>query len=836
TSHKSLRATDMDAVIFAGSGNRPARNHAEVTMTIDNADRTAPAGVNDRELLEISRRIERDAGSVYRINGRDVRARDVQILFADAATGARSPALVHQGKIGEIIQAKPEQRRRVLEDAAGVAGLHARRHEAELRLKAAETNLTRVEDVIGQLAGQIDGLKKQARQAIRYREVAAKVRKAEAMLFHLRWIEANSDVTDSAHTHDLAVREMAERTREQAEAARIQALRAAELPGLRDAEARAAAGLQRLTNARDLLDREEERAKERVAELDRRLTQFAADIAREQQQASDADVALGRLDAEDAELKEEIKSRVEKRSGVDERVAAAEATLADAERLFAELTTALADLTAKRNQLEASVRSHRDRLARLDQDIANVQAEEQKLAQETGGHGDLATLAAQIEGAQHHLTQSEAAAQASEAAHATARQTLEASRAPVAEADKRVQRLETEARTISKIVNGETKNLWPPIIDGVTVSKGYEKALGAALGDDLDAPVDPSAPMRWTVAGESSGDPSLPPGVEPLAAHVQAPPELTRRLRQIGVVAKERGAELASQLKTGQRLVSPEGDVWRWDGFVAAAHAPTGAARRLAERARLIDVENELEQARIGDRAKRQPLETAETELKAAAGAETSARDAWRAAQREADAARERHANTEREINRHAARKSALTEAHTRLNADRSEAQAAHESAAAALDELPLSLDTETKLAAVRSDIEGHRRLAAQVRAEAQALAREAELADRRVQAILAEQNQWQTRRESAASQIATIEARITEVRAERAELDNAPAVFAEKRRALISEIEAAEGARRVAADALAAAENVIAATDRAAKGPLEALSSAREATARAEE
>ncbi len=836
TSHKSLRAADMDAVIFAGSGNRPARNHAEVVMTIDNSDRSAPAAVNDSQLLEISRRIEREAGSVYRINGRDVRARDVQILFADAATGARSPALVHQGKIGEIIQAKPEQRRRVLEDAAGVAGLHARRHEAELRLKAAETNLTRVEDVIGQLAGQIDGLKKQARQAIRYREVAAKVRKAEAMLFHLRWMEANADVTDSAHTHDLAVREMAERTREQAEAARIQALRAAELPALREAEARAAAGLQRLTNARDLLDREEERAKERVAELDRRLTQFAADIAREQQQASDADVALGRLDAEDAELKDEIKSRVEKRSGVDERVAAAEATLADAERLFAELTTALADLTAKRNQLEASVRSHRDRLARLDQDIANVQAEERKLAQESGGHGDLATLAAGIENAQHHLTQSEAAAQASEAAHAAARQTLEASRGPLTEADKRVQRLETEARTISKIVNGETKNLWPPIIDGITVSKGYEKALGAALGDDLDAPVDPSAPMRWTVAGHDGADPSLPSGIEPLAAHVQAPPELTRRLKQIGVVAKERGTELVSQLKTGQRLVSPEGDVWRWDGFVTTAHAPTGAARRLAERARLIDIEHELEQARSDAAAKRQALETADAEVKAAALAESAAREAWRAAQREADAAREHHAAAEREINRHTARKSALFEAYSRLSIDRTEVEAAHQDAAASLAELPPGLETETKLAAVRSDIDGHRKNAAQVRAEAQALAREAELADRRVQAILAERNEWQVRKTSAASQIATVESRIAEVTAERTELENAPAVFAEKRSALISEITHAEDDRRIAADALAAAETAMAETDRAAKASLEALSASREATARAEE
>src|SRR6201986_1247222 len=437
TSHKSLRAADMDAVIFAGSGNRPSRNHTEVVMTIDNSDRSAPAAVNDREILEISRRIERDAGSVYRINGRDVRARDVQILFADAATGARSPALVHQGKIGEIIQAKPEQRRRVLEDAAGVAGLHARRHEAELRLKAAETNLTRVEDVIGQLSGQIDGLKKQARQAIRYREVAAKVRKAEATLFHLRWLEANSDVAEAGRVHDLSVREMAERTGEQAEAARIQAIRASELPALRDGEARAAAGLQRLTNARELLDREEARAKERVAELDRRLTQFSADIAREQQQTSDAEIALQRLDTEDSEIKEEIKSRVEKRSGVDERVSEAQATLAAAERMFSELTTVLADLTAKRGQLEGNVRTHRDRLARLDQEIANVQSEEQKLAQETSGHGDLATLAGAMETAQQDLAQSEAASQASEAAHVDARSRLEAARAPLNEAAKR---------------------------------------------------------------------------------------------------------------------------------------------------------------------------------------------------------------------------------------------------------------------------------------------------------------------------------------------------------------------------------------------------------------
>jgi chromosome segregation protein len=342
--------------------------------------------------------------------------------------------------------------------------------------------------------------------------------------------------------------------------------------------------------------------------------------------------------------------------------------------------------------------------------------------------------------------------------------------------------------------------------------------------------------MRWTNVGHTEGDPELPEGAVPLANHVQAPAELARRLAQIGVVPRERGAELVSQLKTGQRLVSPEGDVWRWDGFVAAAHAPTGAARRLAERARLVDIENELEQARIDAQIKRQALENAESELQMAASTEGASREAWRAAQRELNVARERHANAEREISRHAARKATLSEAHSRLAADRAEAEAAYEYAQAGIGELPSSEDTETRLAAVRSDIEGHRRMAAQVRAEAQALAREAELADRRVQAILAERTEWQNRKESAASHIDTIQARIAELTIERSELENAPAVFAEKRSALITEIEYAENDRRMAADALATAESAMAETDRVAKLTLEALSSAREATARAEE
>src|SRR5438094_2714643 len=235
TSHKSLRAADMDDVIFSGTNNRPGRNHAEVAIHVDNAARKAPAQFNEHDTLDISRRIERDAGSTYRINGREVRARDVHILFADASTGSRSPSMVHQGRIGEIIQAKPEQRRRVLEEAAGISGLHARRHEAELRLRAAEQNLARLEDVINQLAGQMDALKRQSRQAVRYRNLSQYVRKAEATLHHLRFVNATQEVADAEHAKDVSIRAVAERTGAQAEASKLQAVAAAGLPALREA-------------------------------------------------------------------------------------------------------------------------------------------------------------------------------------------------------------------------------------------------------------------------------------------------------------------------------------------------------------------------------------------------------------------------------------------------------------------------------------------------------------------------------------------------------------------------------------------------------------------------
>ncbi|EJW12987.1 Chromosome partition protein smc [Rhodovulum sp. PH10] len=836
-SHKAMRAADMNDVIFSGNQKRPARNTAEVSILIDNTARTAPAQFNGDDQLEVSRRIEREQGSTYRVNGREVRARDVQILFADASSGSRSPAMVHQGRIGEIIQAKPEQRRRVLEEAAGISGLHARRHEAELRLRAAEQNLLRLEDVIGQLGGQIESLKRQARQAVRYKALSGHVRKAEATLFHVRWRKAGEEVAAAARAQEASVREVAERTAVQADAATRQGHAFASLPALREAEAKAAAALQRLVSARDLLTREEARAAERTAELDRRIQQIAVDRDREAQMLADADGTMARLAAERETLEEELAAGEERRFAVEEKVAEAGAAVAETEQKLAALTAALAEIGAKRRALEGAMRSNSERAARTEQELAGVTAELDRMMADANEAVDLEGLAEAAEIAQEALAEAEAASVRAEAAHSGARQALDVARQPLAEAERRVNRLETEAKTLAKVLHVEATQMWPPVIDLITVDKGFETALGAALGDDLDAPVEASAPIRWTLSEGSGDDPALPAGIDSLGAHVsKAPPELARRLAQIGVVARDDGPRLAKLLKPGQRLVTPDGDLWRWDGFAVAAHAPTGAARRLAERNRLADIEGELAAAREELETRREAAEAARQEVAEAAAAEQAAREARRQQQRAAQDARDRQAAAEREMGRLTARRAGLVEAQSRLAASRDEARAAAEEAAAALEELAPSDELEAELAEVQAKVSGERTTLAEARAAAQALAREIDLTTRRLTGVATDIAAWETRKGSAGEQIETLAARLAEATEEREGLAEAPAQFALKRRALIGEIEAAEAERREAADALAAAETALADADRADKAARDAMSAARESAVRAEE
>ncbi len=631
SSTKAMRAQDMDQVIFAGSAHRPARNTAEVVIVVDNSERKAPAQFNDNDILEVSRRIEREAGSAYRINGREVRARDVQLLFADASSGARSPALVKQGQIGEIINAKPESRRRILEEAAGISGLHARKHEAETRLKAAENNLQRLEDVIGQIATQMDSLKRQARQTVRYKNVSAEIRRRQAMLMALRWREAEAQVAEAERTRDLAVRAVAEQTRLHSEASRKQTEANETLNPAREAAAIAGAALQRLNLASGELDKEEARAKARVEELDRRLSQLEADIERERSLAKDAVEVLARLVREEEALAAEENSVSGGEVAARERMTAAEQQLATTEKAFDETTARLASLIAKRGTLEGSVNEHRDRVGRISAEIEKIESEAGAALPESGG--ELAKLREAAATAQELLGKTDADALRAEAARSAAIQALDVARKPLAQAEQNLHRLETEARTLAKMLGEQSKSLFPPAVDQVKVTNGYEAALAAALGDELEAPLDAASPMHWAGATIGAADPALPEGAEPLTVHVNAPDALTRRLRQIGVVSRAEGAKLRASLAPGQRLVSREGDLWRWDGYTVTADAPTAAARRLAARNRLSEIDREAAVAREAVAKAKSENDTAQYELQKSETEEQKARALWRNAQ-----------------------------------------------------------------------------------------------------------------------------------------------------------------------------------------------------------
>ena len=832
SSHKAMRAQDMDEVIFSGSNSRPSRNMAEVILQIDNSDRSAPAAFNDDDMLEVSRRIEREAGSAYRINGREVRARDVQLLFADASSGSRSPAMVRQGQIGELINAKPESRRRILEEAAGISGLHARRHEAETRLKAAGTNLQRLEDVIGQIASQIDGLKRQARQAVRYKKVAAEIRRRQAMLVALRWREAEAAATEAERAVESAIRAVGEKAGAQAEATTAQANLAEQLHPLREAEARAAAGLQRLNHARSDLDREEGRVKQRTEELDRRLSQLAQDIERERALATDAEQAIGRLMEEETVLAGETGATPHSRETLQALFAEAEGKLVAGERAFSETTASLADVSARRGELERTRHNESERIARLDGDIAALDEEATALS---GGDDQFLRASTDVAAAQDALAAADARALRAEAARSAAVQALPLSRAPLAEAERRLRELETEARTLAKVLHVAAKTLWPPVVDVIDVEGGYETALGVALGDDLDAPTDSAAPTHWAGTGIIEGDPALPGGAEPLSAHVKAPAALARRLAQIGVVSRAAGPRLRNELKPGQRLVSREGDLWRWDGFVITADAETAAGRKLAARNRVAEIDREIEVARAEVRRLTEEAENAEAEVKAAEIDETEARSAMRAAQTALEAARAALRETEQKMGERTVRLTAIQETRALLSANRAEADGARRYAEESLATLGDAAAREAELEAIRGRLTEDRAAYAAAKAAFDGLEREQTTRGHRLTAIAAERTAWQERAEGANTRIQSLQERLTETRTERASLDTAPAAFVEQRQALMTEFAAAEAERRTAADRLAEAENALAEADRAVREAGEALSDVKSESARAE-
>ena len=835
-SYKNMRASGMDDVIFSGSGNRPSRNTAEVSLFLDNSERDAPAAFNDADDIQISRRIERESGSNYRINGREVRAKDVQLLFADASTGARSPSMVGQGRVGELISAKPQARRALLEEAAGISGLHSRRHEAELRLRASEQNLERLDDVIGQLESQLDSLKRQARQANRYRNLSGEIRKTEALLFHLKWVAAKeSEATSESDLSQLTLA-MGEKAEAQAQLAKLEAIAAQKLPGLREAEAAAGAVLQRLQIARGQIDEEIARIEGRKTELEGRLEQLAGDLEREGRLVIENNQTLENLNLEQNELEEQSRNVGEAEAASKETLEKASVALGESEKAFSDLTVKLADENARKSQLEKTLEESRNRLARIEQQKQGVETDLANIVAEIAALAGPAAHQANVDRYEGEVNSAEAAMLAAETATARARETEQQVRLPLETAEGSLRELDTEARTIRQILNRAGQDLFPSVVEKIEIEAGYEAALGAALGEDLDVSTDDSAPVHWGKSGAGDSDPGLPGGVKRLADVVDAPRELSRRLAQIGIVDRAQGNSLASELKPGQRLVSIEGDLWRWDGYVASAEAPTAAAQRLAHKNRLVELESQIVEARKSVEIAQQAYDASKQATEAQIEQELQARDALRQSQQMLAAEREALSAAERSTSQLAARRSALEEAQTRLAADLDETQKRIVEVDGALAALLDISAYEVELDGLRTKVAEDRAVLAEARAASQSFSREAEARGRRLEVILVERQNWQSRIANGQKQIEILTKRRDEANAEVAKLQEAPDEFEAKRRELMNQLEQAEAARSTAADQLASAESEQLEADRKARQAVSDLADAREKNGRAEE
>ena len=832
-SFKNMRASGMEDVIFAGTTGRPARNYAEVTLYIDNSDRTAPAAYNDLDMIEVSRKIERDEGSTYRVNGREVRARDVQLLFADASTGAHSPALVRQGQIAQIIASKPINRRRILEEAAGITGLYTRRHEAELRLKAAETNLTRLDDVVAQVESQLASLKRQARQATRYRNLSGQIRETEAVFLHLKWTQAVDGLVHEETRLSETDARVSDLTRESAAATIAEAEAAETIPALRDTEVQESARLRHLTIERDQLDAEEARAREQASRLTARLDQIGQDLAREKALIEDTRAAIAKLDEEAAELTEADAGQADAQDEARMLVDETQARLGTSEAELDQLNREIAVLTAERQSLERSIEAGRKRIERLQGQLDEIAREQATLTDAAEKQAEIDLQSAELEAAALTMSEAEMAAMMAEEARTNAQTAERAAREPMQIAERQAGDLAAQAKTIADLLALDESGLWPPMIDALNVEHGYETALGAAMGDDLAVPGDVAAPVHWDALPDFEVVPALPFGATALTDFVKGPHALSRRLSQIGVVDAADGKRLQAELKPGQRLVTREGGLWRWDGYTAAADAPTAAARRLEQRNRLADLEIELASARELSGEARTHFENARVAAEEALAQEQDARRQQREAQVAHNTIREQLSQAERAASALLQRVAALAETEERLQGDRGEAMRALEEATASLEGLQPDEELRVRANELRDMVGTLRVDLTEARARYESMKREAEARTRRLGAIVNERGAWEQRSANAERHISTLEERQAEGMGELQELEAVPAMIEERRIGLLDHIGAAEAARATAADALAMAEARLTECARLAKTFQAHLGEAREDRAR---
>ena len=766
SSAKSMRGAGMEDVIFAGTASRPPRDFAEVTIL---AERSDEGDENDAdEELEVTRRIERGAGSAYRSSGRDVRAKDVALIFADAATGAHSPALVSQGRIGAIISAKPQERRQMLEEAAGISGLHVRRKDAEQKLRAAETNLARLATILADMDARAGQLRRQAKQAERYRTLTKDILQAEARLIFVRWREAKAaaDIaraeanTASGAVEDAAV---AQRVLTDKQQDAVQQL----------ADARAVAMAARdaandLSNRLVQLTGEHERIIQRQSDLAAQAARMAEDGAREGKLTHDAADALTRLQAESVTLADQIKAQEE-----EERPALLR-TSENAERQARESEIALANASAEQARADAESRvanaalaAATKRVQRAEQACERICAERDLLGDETAYTAAKSDANASVEALQKQLQNDVATHDAADARRTELISARDVAQIAIASAKAELAALLTEQSALQRSL---TKGQGDKAIDRITVKPGYERALAAALGDDADASIGGETGRRW-LGGTA---PMSKLANDALIQFVDAPPELAARLSMVRVVETDDGQALAP----GERVVTLAGKLRRWDGFATDGDGAT-IAEQLVRPNRLAELDLLIMPTQVALDAQAQSLlqmtdkiEAAQDAVRTTAAARVVTEGQLRQALRAVDQA-------EDALTRLKSAKAALGDRMAATEQDLAEAQAERKAAETARNALPDGSHHADLVQSLATAHEATRDLMARNQADLSALEQRIAQSRERRAVTMAEIRSWQERAGEAERRIAEMNTRSADIFTEQEAMAGRPEILA---------------------------------------------------------
>jgi chromosome segregation protein len=827
SSAKAMRGGEMDDLIFSGAQGRPARETAEVTLVLDNSQRTAPPEFNSSDTLEIVRKLRRGAGTSYKLNGRTVRGKDIQLLFADASTGANSPALVRQGQISELIGSKPQNRRRILEEAAGIAGLNTRRHEAELKLNGAETNLERLTEVSAEVERQLASLKRQAGKARKYRRLSDEIQALDALVAHLRWSEAKLACDIAREKLEDTRRAVEDLTRQDAICER-QRIEAGEgLGPLREAESVASAKLGQARIALARLETERKVAADTHARLEAEAARLIEDLEREQAAKAEAEAAtenarheLSALPVMDEARNDEIEAEI--RASLE----AARNRLSAAEEAADAAQEQLSEVRARRKASEENVGAQTRRRDQITSEI-------NRLTNDMAGLEDAVSLVRKLKDAKDAEEQAESALheaeRAVEAAEAKLNETREAetrAQPPRDAADKDVRALEGEIAGLQKLLRKPDGPNAPPVVDRIRTKDGFEKAVAAALGDDIEAPTDRNAAMFWS--GATAASQALPIGATALNTFVDAPDELAARLSQCGVVDAADGARLMAELKPGQRLVSRDGHLWRWDGFTRTPGAPVSAAARLEQQARLEAALKEIEPLQAHFESCMKTLTDARNARLGAEELLRGLRQTIAPAQRALSEARTRVTEASQASERAAMKRDTTGEALARANADLAvvkEALSLMSPQSSAEEESNLeSALTQARIRVTEArddEIESRGRLTDITRGREQAAARRAGL-ERDVET-------WSARTISAGERVQRLLERRASAAAEAIAAKSRPEELASEIETMSADVERREDERKRIADQLSQKETAVRESETAARQAAIAASEARE-------